>query len=186
MTLYGTKHAQDSIMRTEVWRAIPGFEGFYEVSDHGQVRSLDRMRPTDRQGRCRGRNRGRLLKQRNSRGYRVLDLWNRDRVVFHMSVHALVLMAFVGPRPDDHQCCHRDGNRANNRVENLYWGTRSENELDKVRHGTHRNSKRTHCNSGHLFDEKNTGIKNGYRYCRRCNRASANASYHRRKRRIAA
>ena len=51
-------------------------------------------------------------------------------------VHRLVLEAFVGPRPEGMACRHLDGDRANNRVENLAWGTYSENERDKLRHGT--------------------------------------------------
>ncbi len=52
-------------------------------------------------------------------------------------VHRLMLEAFVGPCPPGMQCRHIDGNPANNRIENLAWGTRSENVMDAVRHGTH-------------------------------------------------
>lgn len=53
-------------------------------------------------------------------------------------VHALVLLAFVGERPDGHVCCHGDGVRTNNSVDNLRYGTPLENESDKTRHGTRR------------------------------------------------
>jgi hypothetical protein len=51
-------------------------------------------------------------------------------------LHAVVLMAFVGTRPKGMECRHLDGNKANNHIDNLCWGTSKENAMDKVRHGT--------------------------------------------------
>lgn len=51
-------------------------------------------------------------------------------------IHALVLEVFVGPRPDGLECRHIDGNKLNNHISNLAWGTRIENEQDKFSHGT--------------------------------------------------
>ncbi len=67
----------------------------------------------------------------NSRGYRRTTF--RQRTVF---VSQLVATAFHGPRPVGMEVCHDDGNRANDVPSNLYWGTHSQNELDKRRHGT--------------------------------------------------
>lgn len=53
-------------------------------------------------------------------------------------VHHLVLEAFVGARPDGHEACHRNGVPTDNRVENLYWGTRVENDADRRTHGRNR------------------------------------------------
>lgn len=50
-------------------------------------------------------------------------------------VHRLVLEAFVGPCPKRHECCHKDGDRQNNKRSNLYWGTRQDNMNDMIRHG---------------------------------------------------
>ena len=58
-------------------------------------------------------------------------------------VHHLILEAFVEPRPPGKEACHRDGNATNNRLENLYWGTRAENLADKARHQRHYNMKLT-------------------------------------------
>lgn len=54
----------------------------------------------------------------------------------HHSVHRLVLLAFVGPCPDGLQACHNDGDRENNRPDNLRWDTPSSNYADRDRHGT--------------------------------------------------
>jgi hypothetical protein len=56
-------------------------------------------------------------------------------------VHTLVLEAFVGPCLPGMECCHRDGNPANNRLDNLRWDTRAANRRDMLRHGTHRNAR---------------------------------------------
>lgn len=53
------------------------------------------------------------------------------------SVHGLVLAAFSGPRPENHECRHLNGDWSDNRPENLAWGTRQENSDDKERHGTY-------------------------------------------------
>lgn len=65
-------------------------------------------------------------------GYRQICLGKR----YVQSVHVLVLLAFVGPCPEGMECRHLDGNPANNRLDNLCWGTGSENWNDKRRHGT--------------------------------------------------
>jgi hypothetical protein len=57
-------------------------------------------------------------------------------------LHAVVLLAFVGARPAGMQCRHLDGNKLNNRLENLRWGTAKENASDSCRHGTLRTGSR--------------------------------------------
>lgn len=75
------------------------------------------------------------------------DITGYLRVTFGRSacrewVHRLVLKAFVGPHPDGMETRHLNGNRGDNRVENLVWGTRAENAADKRRHGSTRNHAR--------------------------------------------
>lgn len=116
----------------EIWSAVPGWEGIYEVSDRGQVRSLDRLvRRSDGSQRSFP---GRLLKgSLDNNGYRQVDLCRPGarRVAF---VHHLVLEAFVGFRPDGMECRHLDGDTNNNELCNLAWGTPAENSKDRARH----------------------------------------------------
>lgn len=119
----------------EVWKPVPGYEGLYEVSDEGRVRSLDRdVTQTSRRGALYTlRKKGKLLRPgRMPSGHLSVALGRGNS----QCVHRLVLLAFVGPAPDKHECCHNNGNPADNRLENLRWGTRSENIKDAIRHGT--------------------------------------------------
>jgi hypothetical protein len=86
-------------------------------------------------------------------------------------VHILVLEAFVGPRPDGAYGLHWDDDPSNNRVENLRWGTPSENMYDKVRNGRHHNAEKTACKYGHPLTGENLTIDTlGKRVCRTCQR----------------
>lgn len=86
-------------------------------------------------------------------------------------VHRLVCEAFHGPAPDDKPwALHRNGDPSDNRPENLYWGDNSDNQRDSAIHGTHRNSRKTHCApAGHEYTVENTITrKSGKRECRKC------------------
>lgn len=158
---------------SETWAPIAGYEGSYEVSDQGRVRSLDRTITVVRPGeapRCYVR-RGQVLKQgtvkgRNHRYLRV-SLSTDER---HAKVHLLVLTTFAGPRPEGLMGCHVNGDRQDNRLANLYWGTNSDNEFDKVRHGTHNQTRKQRCRQGHAFDAVNTAwrVRPTGRIERRC------------------
>ena len=120
-------------MSAEVWKDIPGFEGLYEVSDTGGVRS--RSRPITRTYKsghvARTEHKGRILRQgTNKRGYRFVVL-RRDGWSVTREVHRLVAAAFLPkPTPGQTQVRHLDGDRLNNARANLAWGTASENQLD--------------------------------------------------------
>src|SRR5690242_190605 len=114
----------------EQWRPVVGYEGAYEVSDHGRVRSLMREVPAGQRGGTRLVP-GRLLVAPLGRnGYRQVTLRRRTHLV-----HALVATAFLGERPPGLEVCHNDGDSENNAVANLRYDTVSENRLDTVRHG---------------------------------------------------
>jgi hypothetical protein len=105
----------------EVWKLVPEYDGKYEVSDQGRVRSFQRN------------PQGRILRPGRMPGGHLSVALGRGN---SQCVHKLVLLTFVGVAPDKHECRHLNGDPADNRLENLCWGTRSENIKDAVRHGT--------------------------------------------------
>jgi hypothetical protein len=126
----------ETILNGETWKPVVGYEGSYEVSDMGRVRSLDRTLEFIRRGVPAKRfQHGKILCTPKSKdGYPVVTL----AYGYVESVHTLVLTAFVGPKPNGHriQCLHGDGSRDNNYVGNLRWGTPLENSDDMETHGT--------------------------------------------------
>lgn len=145
-------------MEEEEWRTVLEF-WFYEVSNRGRVRSF--VDP---------KNPGHILKPgRSKKGYLQVQLSSNAGygmcVRRWCAVHILVLEAFVSPRPPGLLGLHWDGNNANNWVENLYWGTHSDNNRDAVRHGTHPMTKKIECNYGHRLDGR---FPSGKRYCKTC------------------
>lgn len=119
----------------EVWRWIPGFEGYAEVSNTGLVRTVDRTY-VNKNGVSRF-FKGRIAPPRpvNGSGYPMVSIPSESGQK-KILVHRAVLLAFVGPCPAGMQACHKDGNKSNSRLDNLRWDTARENQLDKVEHGT--------------------------------------------------
>ena len=155
---------------TEKWLPIPGWEGLYEVSNQGRVRSLDRIveRATTRPFPKRGRILTPMWSgSRKPYAHVLLTCGGRSerRAVAH-----LVCETFNGPRPDGAVCRHLNDNVHDNSAANLAWGTQSENLADAVRNGVHPMAKRTHCVNGHPFSEQNTYLIRGgkKRRCKTC------------------
>ena len=116
----------------EIWKPVIGFSG-YEVSNHGRVRSWMSINYP----------RKILSPAKTSTGYMQVSL-ALNGVMYPVRVHRLVLIAFVGLCPEGMESCHKDGNRSNNFLYNLRWGTKSSNYQDRHEHNT-----------------DNTGTKNG-------------------------
>lgn len=174
--------AESSLPPPERWKPVPDWEGYYEVSDHGRVRGLDRT-ITTRTG-YRKLIRGRVLAgirhivNRTTGPTCIFVAVNlkRDGHSRTVPVHQLVMAAFVGPRPPDREVCHANGNAEDNRLTNLSYGTASDNALDRVRHGVHRQARKTHCPLGHELATPNLvagSARRGSRACLACNRARA-------------
>ena len=152
----------------EIWKPVPGYEGKYEVSSQGRVKSIARF---------------------NSRGYRLGErmLSPIDAGDGHLKVslysqaiptryyiHSLVLRAFIGEPKDGQVACHNNGVPGDNRIENLRWGTYSDNAQDSLKHGTNFQSRKTHCPRGHLLKMPNlrkAELAKGERKCLACRRA---------------
>jgi hypothetical protein len=123
----------------EIWKDVKDYEGFYQISNLGNVKSLDRViqkynnierRITD------FKIKGKLLKPKTRKdGYKVL-YFQLDGVRKEFYVHHLVIMNFIGERPKGYHICHGDGNRSNNNLDNLRYATPKENTFDSVKHGT--------------------------------------------------
>jgi len=113
-------------------RHVPDYPG-YAVTDRGEVWSCRNWHKPTEVGDFRIT--WRKLKPSKSQGYPdlVICIHNKRKTV---KVHHLVLLAFVGPKPDGMETLHRDGNKSNANLSNLHYGTREENIEDKKRHGT--------------------------------------------------
>lgn len=151
----------------EVWKPVVGYEGHYEVSNHGRVRSLDRV-VVMKDGRKKTLK-GIVRKQQTlPHGYKTLKLGLNGRLKAHYP-HRLVLEAFIGPCPDGMETCHNNGNPEDNHLENLRWDTVAANNRDVIMHGNHNHYGKTHCIRGHAFTSTNTRVdKSGHRWCREC------------------
>jgi hypothetical protein len=157
---------------SEEWRAVADYEGLYLVSNLGRVRSLPRNTTS-----------GRIMKLFPDRhGYLYVTL-TRDGKQKRRPVHQIVMEAFDKPCPPGMEVRHLDGNPANNRWApgdeeetvaaggNLFYGTRGQNMMDAVRHGTHPTGSVTRCPKGHDYTPQNTRIlKSGSRACKECAR----------------
>jgi hypothetical protein len=116
--------------RGEKWRAVPKFEGKYEASTEGRVRSLPRQTAAGVLG-------GRVLHPTvEKNGYLRVTL-SVSGVRHREFLHRIILRTFVGECPKGWQCRHLDGNKSNCRLANLAWGTPKENASDRMSHGTH-------------------------------------------------
>lgn len=108
-------------MSSEHWRPIPGYEP-YEASPDGFIRGLKGCRT--------------LTPVLTQYGYHQVSLCVRGKKYSRL-VHRLVAYAFIGPQPSpEHDVLHWDGNKTNNKLSNLRWGTPKDNNADQVRHGT--------------------------------------------------
>jgi hypothetical protein len=122
---------------TEIWKPIISYDGLYEASTYGRVKSF-----IGRYG-----IKERILKlTKDKNGYlHVLLFKNKSRKYF--SVHRLILETFMGSCPLGMECRHLDGNPSNNRLDNLKWGTKIENRADRKLHGTEYNGNQKGINN---------------------------------------
>lgn len=121
----------------ETWRPVLGYEGEYEVSNRGRVRSLDRN-INYRNGQSR-RVKGKILTHTLNRGYPSVTLWRNQSQVCK-KIHRLVSEAFIENPSNKTQVNHKDGNKTNNYAENLEWVTPKENQRHAFKTGLNKNS----------------------------------------------
>jgi hypothetical protein len=116
-----------------MWKQVVGFEGFYEVSDTGIVRSVRRSIMRHKRSVVRE---GKVLTPRLHQFKYLKVSLSRKNVTYTRLIHRLVLEAFIGPCPSDMECCHNDGNASNNRIDNLRWDSHRANMSDQTLHET--------------------------------------------------
>lgn len=108
----------------EIWKDIPDYEGFYQVSNFGRVRSVSRD-VYCRKGGKRS-HKGKILKPRLRNSYLAVNIHVLGASI-HQNIHVFVAQAFIEERPEKHQVNHIDGNKLNNHVDNLEYCSPSEN-----------------------------------------------------------
>lgn len=112
---------------SEIWKDIIGYEGIYQISDHGNVRLTKGNHKSPK---------GKILRHCvNGNGYHSVKLCKNGTII-RFSIHRLVLRAFAGEGRTGDQARHLDGNQDNNCLSNLAWGTPHQNAQDRKRHDT--------------------------------------------------
>lgn len=113
----------------EIWLPVVGFEGFYEVSNFGNIKTV-------KTGKIKIPTKSKI----DNRPY--IGLWKFNKVKI-CKPHTLVLTAFIGKRQEGFEGCHNDGNPCNNHIDNLRWDTTRNNQLDRIKHGTSNRGERS-------------------------------------------
>lgn len=143
-------------VQKEIWKPVKGYEGMYQVSNLGRVRSLDRLiHQKDRWGNIRPtRYKGKLKKgSLKNTGYYAINLKEKRDI----SIHRLVAEAFI-PNPENKPCVnHINGIKTDNRVENLEWCTYRENTVHAYKNDLSKKGKKhykTNLNEKQVRDIK--------------------------------
>lgn len=122
---------------TEVWKEIPGYEGYYEASTFGNIRSMDRILncPWGEVYPAKGKPKAMC---KDKYGYLYVGL-SKGRKKRHLTVHRLIALTFI-PNPNNKPCIdHIDGDKTNNRVDNLRWCSVKENNSNPITRERHKN-----------------------------------------------
>lgn len=145
------------------WLPIEGYEGLYEVSDSGAVRSLDR-KTRNKRGIFTTYHSRTLKPVKTKVGYCTVDLC-KNGAVKRFLVHRIVAKTFLPAVDGKEHVNHLDGDRLNNNATNLEWCTPKENSAHAYRDGRFL---QTHCSRGHLFTADTIAYSNKGRHCRLC------------------
>ncbi len=120
----------------EIWKPIKGYEGFYEISSYGRVRSLDRTVYFKNKGKRDYK--GKILKQKYHNGYAMVNL-NKNKKMETLYIHQLVASHFL-EKSENKVINHKDGVKSNNFYRNLEYVTSRENNLHARKMGLHKDN----------------------------------------------
>lgn len=108
----------------EIWKDIEGWKGFYQISSHGRLKSF-KQDPA-----------GKVMSNKNKTGwYLNVVLQGIGKEKQSVKIHKLVAMAFIPNPQNKREINHKDGDKQNNRVDNLEWVTRQENTHHAIKNG---------------------------------------------------
>jgi hypothetical protein len=159
-----------NIQEIEIWKDIIGFEGYYQVSNLGRIKSCSRgtYHPSNK---CMHILKEKIMKQSNVRGYLQISFKIKDKYENKNSmikVHRLVAFAFIENCQNKPCVNHINGVKTDNRVENLEWVTYSENSLHAFKTGLKNQNGEKHPSNklkdSDVIEIKNR-IKNGEKDC---------------------
>jgi len=120
----------------EIWKDVVGYEGSYQVSNFGGIKSLSRFMKYNNHGKVGYRLAKEIIKRpgKTRNGYYMVSLYKND-VEKKCSVSRLVAIAFISNPENKRTVNHIDGNKTNNNVSNLEWATQSENIINAYKNG---------------------------------------------------
>lgn len=122
----------------EIWKEIPNFEGYYEASNKGKIRSMQRSVPNSEKGSRLSKAKEIAQNSTTRSNYLYVQLWKHNKV-HRMSVHRMVALTFIPNPLSKSEVNHIDGNKINNLVDNLEWVTSSENKRHAFKIGLRKN-----------------------------------------------
>lgn len=141
-------------MKGEEWRPIIGWEGYYEASNRGRIRSLERI--VAKQDGSAQKVEAKILKGTRRKSGTVFVSLRRSSKSKELPVARLVLEAFEGPTPGGIEIRHRNGDVGNNQLSNLDRVLPFQNDPDANVEEADKKAKRSHCKRGHEFNAANT------------------------------
>jgi|SRR5690242_7506178 len=149
----------------EVWVDLKNCEGYYQISNYGMIRSIDRI--LDRKGNSNRKDHKVFKKSKNIKwlvngdGYLYLYLVNSYTKNYFVSCHREVAKAFIENPENKPEVNHKDGNKFNNHVDNLEWSTRLENMRHAMDNGLN-DSRGEKCGMSKLTESEVISIRASY------------------------